>query len=489
MSFPDETTSPLSNRHFEEVLLLAVHSIEEAIIVTDFRDRMLFANQAFETMTGYRTAELMGEVLYRHILPEEEWAGMESRNEDRKEGQSDWYELEIFQKSGVRRKVLGRGMPLLDSNQNSIGTVGVMTDVDKITRLEGLKSYFEEEFRADYQPEAIVGGSIELKKLLMQAEQVAPGDTTALIEGESGTGKELIAHAIHDWSKRKRKPLIKINCAAIPHELFESEFFGHKKGAFTGATSDKIGRFELADGGTLFLDEIGELPLEQQGKLLRALQEGEIQRLGETVTRQVDVRLIAATNRDLAEEVKAKRFREDLYYRLSVFPLQMPPLRDRAEDVPVLAEHFIALCCQRLGKGMLSLGAIDAKRLVAYSWPGNIRELQNVIERSVILSKGKKLTLHLDQAKLTREVSAPAADQEDGDEPSPSPLVGLPANLEELAELEKQIVLKALSAAHGKIYGEHGAANALGLKPSTLQSRLKKWGIQKVYSDLMDTAS
>lgn len=472
-----EATSPLSAQHFEEVLLSAVHSIEEAIVVTDFRDRMLFANRAFEQLTGYRTSELMGEVLYLHILPEEEWASMESRNEVRKEGQSDWYEIEIVKKSGARRKVLGRGMPLLDSQGNAVGTVGVMTDIEQIRHLEGVRAYLEEEFRADYQPDSIVGSSIELKRLLEQAKQVAPGDTTALIEGESGTGKELIAHTIHDWSKRKRKTLIKVNCAAIPHELFESEFFGHKKGAFTGATADKIGRFELADGGTLFLDEIGELPLEQQGKLLRALQEGEIQRLGETTTRKVDVRLIAATNRDLAEEVRAKRFREDLYYRLSVFPMQMPPLRKRVEDIPELAKHFIASSCQRLGRSILHLSEVDEKRLMAYQWPGNIRELQNVVERSVILSKGRKLNLHLDEAR------APIAESESV--PSAMATVtaeAIPRTLEELETLEREIVLRALSAAGGRIYGERGAAKHLGLKPSTLQSRLKKWGIKKEYA-------
>jgi len=468
MSAQDPSHSPLSNRHFEDVLLAAVHSIEEAIVVTDFKDRMLFANRAFETLTGYRTAELMGEILYQHILPEEEWAVMQSRNEGRQEGKSDWYEIELIRKGGDRRRVLSRGMALRDNNGKPIGTVGVMTDVENLHHLEGVRTYLENESRAQYRPDGIVGSSPELRKVLQQARQVAPGDTSALIEGESGTGKELIAHSIHDWSKRKGRTLIKVNCAAIPKELFESEFFGHKKGAFTGATSDKIGRFELAHKGTLFLDEIGELPLEQQGKLLRALQEGEIQRVGETAVRKVNVRLIAATNRNLAEEVAAKRFREDLYYRLSVFPLHMPPLRKRAEDIPALARHFIALSCQRLGKPELTLSEPDVQRMMTYSWPGNIRELQNVIERSVILSTGHTLTLHLDEA--TRIPSPPKPSQPH-----------IPTTLEEVETLQKEIILRELTKANGRIYGEKGAATALGLKPSTLQSRLKKWRIEKRY--------
>ncbi|MEM0967500.1 MAG: sigma 54-interacting transcriptional regulator [Verrucomicrobiota bacterium] len=470
-----KTVSPISSQQFEEVLLAAVHSIEELIVVTNFQDRLLFANRAFEVMTGFRAADLMGEVLYRHLLPEEEWSRMESRNAERQEGLSDWYELEIICKDGSRRAVLGRGMPLLDRDGVPIGTVGVMTDRDQLSRLESVRDYLEEEFRADYQPDAIVGGSENLKQLLQQARKVAPGDTTVLIEGESGTGKELVAHAIHDWSKRKKKTLIKVNCAAIPKELFESEFFGHKKGAFTGATADKIGRFELAHEGTLFLDEVGELPLEQQGKLLRALQDGEIQRVGETMPRKVDVRLIAATNRDLAVEVTKKQFREDLFYRLSVFPLRMPPLRERPEDVPSLAEHFIGLSCQRLGKKRLGIKEEDARRLIDYPWPGNIRELQNVLERSVILSKGRTLTLHLGDNGRTREAEPK---REKTNEPK---------NLEELESFEKKIVLNALTRSAGRIYGDQGAAKALGLKPSTLQSRLKKWGMRKVYREYRDT--
>lgn len=474
-------THPLAGQHFKDLLLSAVHSIEEAIVVTDFEDRLLFANRAFEVLTGYKTAELMGKVLYREILPEEEWADMESRNTGRRGGETDWYDLEILRKGGQRRQVLGRGMPHLDENGSSIGTVGIMTDMEVLRHLESIRAYLEEEFRAEYEPDSIVGSSPALKKVLGQARQVAPGDTTVLIEGESGTGKELVARTIHDWSKRKQKTLIKVNCAAIPKELFESEFFGHKKGAFTGATADKIGRFELADEGTLFLDEIGELPLEQQGKLLRALQEGEIQRVGETAVRKVSVRLIAATNRILSEEVKQQRFREDLYYRLSVFPLKMPPLRGRREDIPDLANHFVALSCQRLGKKTLRLDASDVERLVKYAWPGNIRELQNVIERSVILSKGRTLQVHLDTSHTEQASVSPDTNREER-----SSRGKIPGSLRELQDLEKEIVLQALSARGGKIYGENGAAKALGLKPSTLQSRLKKWGIHKIYTATKD---
>lgn len=264
-------------------------------------------------------------------------------------------------------------------------------------RLELENEYLRSEVKENF--DRFVGESAALRKVLEQIELVAPVDASVLILGESGTGKELVARSIHERSKRRNRALVKVNCASIPDELFESEFFGHVRGAFTGAVRDRVGRFEVADGGTIFLDEIGEIPLTLQAKLLRILQEGEFEPVGEEHTRHVDVRIIAATNRNLSEEVAGRRFREDLYFRLSVFPLETPPLRARREDIPVLAAHFLKQAVIRfnLHTDTLGLTQVNRKELQAYSWPGNIRELQNVIERAVILARGRPLRFHLEE--------------------------------------------------------------------------------------------
>lgn len=316
----------------------------------------------------------------------------------------------------------------------------------------------------------LVGQSAALQNVVRQIDLVAPTDASVLILGESGTGKELVAREIHKRSERHLRPMIKVNCASIPRDLFESEFFGHVKGAFTGAIKDRGGRFEAAEGGTLFLDEVGEIPLELQGKLLRALQEGEFERVGEELTRKVNVRVIAASNRNLKEEAAAGRFRMDLYYRLNVFPIEVAPLRRRKEDLLPLASLFLQRATQRLMRPQMGLTQIDLLQLENYDWPGNVRELQNIIERAVIISTGNRLRLDLEKTK-----------------PAPEPMQPIPIDKyqdniltePEIRLLERQNIESALKQCNGRIYGPQGAANLLCLPPTTLSARIKKLEIHK----------
>jgi transcriptional regulator with GAF, ATPase, and Fis domain len=305
------------------------------------------------------------------------------------------------------------------------------------------------------------GQSSALKELLAQIAQVAPTDASVLIMGESGTGKELVARAIHENSRRAGRVLVKVNCASIPRDLFESEFFGHVKGAFTGALRDRIGRFELADGGSLFLDEIAEIPLELQSKLLRVLQEGEFERVGEERTRPVNVRVIAATNRDLKREMAEGRFRPDLYFRLSVFPIETPPLRRRQEDIVILASDFLNQAARRLNLPVPRLTADNIRELCGYSWPGNVRELQNVLERALIVCGGGRLSLSLADSPPRAEL----------------PRVSTRA---QLAELERRQIVQALEKTGGKIYGPDGAALLLGMRPTTLSSKIAALRISRI---------
>jgi transcriptional regulator with GAF, ATPase, and Fis domain len=349
-------------------------------------------------------------------------------------------------------------------------------------RLEEENSYLREEVSAVHGPGDIVGGSAPVRKILQQIDLVAPTDATVLITGESGTGKELVARAIHERSPRRDRPMVKVNCGAVPEPLFESEFFGHVKGAFTGALRDKPGRFELANGGTLFLDEIGEVPLPMQAKLLRVLQEQEIERVGDTHTRKINTRIIAATNRDLKQEVAAGRFRQDLFYRLSVFPIDNPPLRERREDLAELAGHFIKTAARRLNSRAPKITAPMLRLLEQHSWPGNVRELQNVLERAVILSQGGPLEVeHLGPGFATpapRGVSsmrtlsdlAPASANENA-----SAAVVTRA---ELKQREAANITAALEQTGGKVFGPGGAAELLGMKPTTLASRIKALGLK-----------
>jgi transcriptional regulator with GAF, ATPase, and Fis domain len=337
-------------------------------------------------------------------------------------------------------------------------------------RLESENEYLQEEVRAASGSGTILGRSAGVHRVLEQIEMVAPTDATVLIHGETGVGKELVARAIHERSLRHDRPLVKINCTAVPRELFESEFFGHIKGAFSGALRDRIGRFQLADGGTLFLDEIGELPLGMQPKLLRVLQDGEFEPVGNDQTRRVNVRIIAATNRDLKSLVHARRFREDLYYRLSVFPIEVPPLRERKDDIPSLAKHFLEAASKRFSRSGLHLTASQIRQLQNYDWPGNVRELQNVIERAVITSRLGSLSL---------DIPAPVSG-------SPGPAVTRSRSREEsevITDMEmtrrmRENMAAALKRSGGRIYGPGGAAELLGIRPSTLSTRIKKLGLK-----------
>jgi formate hydrogenlyase transcriptional activator len=311
--------------------------------------------------------------------------------------------------------------------------------------------------------------------VLAQIEMVAPTNASVLVLGESGTGKELVARAIHDRSPRKATPLVRVNCASIPRELFESEFFGHVRGAFTGALKDRIGRFELAHTGTLFLDEIGEVPLELQGKLLRVLQEGQFEKVGEDRTRTVDVRIIAATNRDLEEEVENGRFRQDLYYRLSVFPIELPPLRERVDDIRVLATHFVEQSARKLGIAPPSLRPEHIRELEGYDWPGNVRELQNVIERAIIRSRNGSFGLNLRSASAGRRAERTLASGK-----GQPVVIEAPMSLDELKEHERILIGEALNKTGGKIYGPDGAAALLGMRPTTLSSRVHRMGLKRV---------
>jgi PAS domain S-box-containing protein len=321
----------------------------------------------------------------------------------------------------------------------------------------------------------IIGESAALKTVLEDVEQVAGGDTTVLIIGETGTGKELIARAIHGSSRRADKPLITINCAAIPAALMESEFFGHEKGAFTGATQRREGCFALADGGTIFLDEVGELSLDLQAKLLRVLQEGEFTPIGGSQLRKVNVRVIAATNRDLDKAIREGSFRQDLYYRLNVFPITVPPLRDRHEDVVMLASEFAARFAQRMGKRIEPLSEASKKRLTAYSWPGNVRELQNVIERAVITSRDGSINLDRALPETSVEITSEAAPVAE----AVSPLLRRILPVHELQQLERENILRALESSGWRVAGKDGAATMLGINPSTLNSRIRALGIQR----------
>ena len=327
-------------------------------------------------------------------------------------------------------------------------------------RFEAEAVYLQEEIKTEHNFEEIIGQSAPVRELLRKVEQVAPAGSTVLIRGETGTGKELLARAVHDRSRRKSRPLVKVNCGSIPSGLVESELFGHEKGAFTGATQRRIGRFELADGGTIFLDEVTELPLDTQVKLLRVLQEGEFERVGSNHTIKVDARVIAATNRNLQEVVRDGSFRADLFYRLNVFPLEVPPLRERPEDIPLLVNFFLGKFAKSLGKEIRGVSQNSMEHLCRYGWPGNIRELQNVIERAVVLAKGP--VVQIDQSLLRSDDSLSGA-----------------VSIDTLESNERRHILRALNETRWVIHGKKGAAELLGINPSTLRSRIEKLGIKR----------
>ena len=334
-----------------------------------------------------------------------------------------------------------------------------LTEIKKLKELlEGERAYLREEIKLENDHENILGQSDALKYVLYKVGQIAGGDTTVLVLGETGTGKELAARAVHSSSLRKNKALVKVNCATLPSNLIESELFGHEKGSFTGSHAKHLGRFEIADKATLFLDEIGELPLELQAKLLRVLQDGEFERVGSSQTIKVDVRIIAATNRNLEEEVRKGRFREDLLYRLNIFPITMPPLRDRLEDIPLLVDFYVMKITKRLGKAIEIIPAALINALQDYHWPGNIRELENVLERAVINSSGPKL-------RLVDELKKPTKD--------------FGAGQRTLQSVEREYIVQVLEQTHWKTSGKNSAAEILGLDRSTLRARMRKLDIQK----------
>jgi transcriptional regulator with GAF, ATPase, and Fis domain len=336
--------------------------------------------------------------------------------------------------------------------------------------LERERDYLREEVNVAMNFGHIVGTSPALRRMMKRVEAVAETPASVLLQGESGVGKELVAHAIHMQSPRADGPLVKVNCASIPKELFESEFFGHVKGAYTGAHRDRIGRFQLADGGTIFLDEIGEIPLELQGKLLRVLQESEFERVGDDVTRSVDVRVIAATNRNLEQLIVDGEFREDLFYRLSVFPVEVPPLRERGDDVIQLAQHFLVQTCKDFGRDVLTLTRAQSANLRAYDWPGNIRELKNVIERAVILSTGKVLRLDLSMLGLKVDTDGTAEVAVANDEILTE---------SDMRDFHKNNIVRALRRSNWKVSGAGGAAELLGIRPTTLADRIRTMKIRK----------
>ena len=371
----------------------------------------------------------------------------------------------VFSRSTLSEEQFDELGIFADAAAVAIANARAFDELDKMRqRLELENAYLQEEVKGAYGSIAILGKSAGVQRVIEQIEMVAPTDATVLVLGETGVGKELVAHAIHASSRRRDRPLVTINCTAIPRDLFESELFGHVKGAFSGAVAGRVGRFQTADRGTLYLDEIGELPRDLQPKLLRVLQEGEFEQVGDNVTRRVNVRIIAATNRDLHSLVRARRFREDLYYRLSVFPIEVPPLRERKEDIPLLARHFLEVACKRFNRAGLKLEPNQLKQLQNYNWPGNVRELQNVIERAVITSR-------LGTLKLDIPGSAESGSSASGEES------GVVSEKEMNRRMRDNLVA-ALKRSGGRIYGSGGAAELLGIKPSTLTTRIKKLGLK-----------
>jgi PAS domain S-box-containing protein len=470
----------------------------EGIYGLDCDGNTTFVNPSAATMLGYASEELIGQPMHsllHHTKPD----GSHYHKENCpiyaafKDGAVHHIDDDIFwRKDGTSIPVSFTSTPIRQGDKIT-GAVVVFKDVterkqaeEKIQkayaeiqrmkkRLEAENLYLQEEINSDLKFKDIIGQSSAVKQLLQQVELVAPTAASVLITGESGTGKELVARAIHERGDRNERPLIRVNCAAIPAELFESEFFGHVKGSFTGAVKDRAGRFELADGGSIFLDEVGEIPIALQSKLLRVLQEGQYERVGDERTRKVDVRLIAATNRNLQEEVAAGDFREDLYFRLNVFPVHVVPLRERVDDIPLLTQHFLGTLSRKLNMPEPRLTHGSVKQLQSYPWKGNIRELQNVIERAIILSQGGSLQFDLPGNDVSPAViNTIAADS--GDKANEADTV--PYTEAERIARDKENIMRALQLCDNKISGAGGAAELLGIKPTTLASRLKNMDIR-----------
>lgn len=479
----DEPSSQIATLERRNELILRCAG--EGIYGLDLEGNTTFANPAAAAMLGWTQDELMGKSQHRlihHSHPDGSPYGQESCpiyaaftdgavrevNDEvfwRKDGSSlavEYRSTPIHDDAGELVGAVVTFRDITERNKAKAELVSALTEVKRLKeQLEAENRYLRAEVLGGPALDEMIGKSEALSTAKQQVRQVAPTDATVLILGETGVGKELFGRAVHGLSPRRDRALIKVNCATLPSSLIESELFGHEKGAFTGAAARRIGRFELAHQGTIFLDEVGELPLEMQAKLLRVLQEGEIERLGGAGTIEVDIRVVAATNRHLLKMVWAGEFRQDLYYRLNVFPIAVPPLRERVEDVSPLAEHFLQKFSLKLGRPMLSISNQAHKALRDYAWPGNIRELENIIERAVILATDD--VLPVEQALDARSQA---------EAPSDSSGVGLT-----LEEVERAHVRATVQSAGWRIDGDQGAAKVLGMHPNTLRSRMKKLGI------------
>lgn len=465
----------------EEELSALLESAMDAVVVLDAQMAIRRVNPAAERLLGCTAEDLLGENL-REFLAADSVTRLEAfvrELDGRPAGQRQlWipqsltasrWDRTTFPAEATLSRFEKRGCTfhtLILRNVND--RLEAERQIDALT---AQAEYLREEIKALHNFDEILGQSAALRRVLEDVQQVAPTDAVVLIQGETGTGKELFARAIHAASARRDQPMVTVNCAAIPTTLMESEFFGHERGAFTGATSKRDGRFALADGGTLFLDEVGELPLDLQGKLLRVLQEGTFEPVGSSVTRKADVRVVAATNRDLLQEVKGGRFREDLYYRLNVFPIKLPPLRERVEDISILAEAFVKRFARRMGRKLAPLTPACIRRLQAGAWPGNVRELENVIERAVITAQHGGLNLD----RALPESGTRAASKENAIS-SVEPHI---RTVRELEELERENIRRALETTGWRVAGDGGAASLLGMKPSTLNSRMKALGLKR----------
>ena len=481
---PDQTLKGVRNLN-----KLILESAGEGVYGVDLEGKTTFVNPAAERLTGYSAKEMIGNCQHKlthHSKPDgSPYSNLQCPIYAAfKDGKVHRISNEVFwRKDGTSFPVEYVSTPIWE-NLKLHGAVVVFKDISERKQaeeeiqclrrqLELENAYLNEEVLEAKAYGEIVGSSPALESILRQIEMVGPTDASVLITGESGTGKELVAREIHNRSNRSRRTMIKVNCASIPKELYESEFFGHVKGAFTGAIKDRAGRFQLADGGTLFLDEIGEVPLDLQSKLLRVLQEGTFEKIGDERTLQADVRIIAATNRSLKEEVEAKRFREDLYYRLNVFPIEVPSLRNRKDDIPMLAAKFLKLAAKNLNVPLPRLTQTNVIELKGYDWPGNVRELQNVIERAVITSRSGKLSFNLakgekDNGGRVKEERQRASDEE-------TPIL----TETEMKLRDRENLLNALNQCGWKITGVNGAAEVLAMKATTLHSKMKKLGLKK----------
>jgi PAS domain S-box-containing protein len=468
---------------------LVLDSAGEGVLGLCLEGTTTFVNHAAEQMTGYSAQEIIGKPQHKllhhtkpdgSIYPREEcpiYAAF-------KDGKVHKVSNEVFwRKDGTSFSVEYTSTPIRE-NLKLLGAVVVFRDISERVKaekeilhlrhkLELENAYLNEEVLGVQSYGDILGNSPALETILKQIEMVGPTDASVLITGESGTGKELVAREIHNRSSRSKQTMIKVNCASIPKELYESEFFGHVKGAFTGAVKDRAGRFQLADGGTLFLDEIGEVPLDLQSKLLRVLQEGTFERIGDEKTLHANVRIIAATNRSLKDDVEAKHFRQDLYYRLNVFPIEVPPLRSRKEDIPVLALKFLELESKKLNISIPKLTQGNISELQNYDWPGNIRELQNVIERAVITSRAGKLSLNLSSDVKNTKKKHLGINMKNRE-----PRIGV-LTQKEIKLLDRENIFNALIQCNWRITGSNGAAELLEMRPTTLHSKIKKMGLKR----------